>query len=115
MLVEDSEDVRDFVVEILTGDGFAVSTACDGKAAWNLIGSRCFDLVISDMGLPDTDGEELLRNMRINSIETPVLLISGIRKFGKKGGNGYPNCHLIYKPFGINEIKQAVSSLLNKK
>ncbi len=113
LLVEDSDEVRDFVSEILIGDGFEVSTACDGRGAWSLINSRHFDLVISDMGLPDMDGEELIRSMRKNSIGTPVLLISGVKIYeGKKGG--FPRSQLIYKPFEVNEIKKAVFDLLNQ-
>lgn len=115
LLVEDSDDVREFIVEILTGDGFAVSTARDGNAALNLINSRRFDLVICDIGLPDTDGEKLLKNMRTNSIDTPVLLISGIRMIEKKNADDHRDYNFIYKPFEINEIKEAISGLLNRK
>ncbi|UCC78319.1 MAG: response regulator [Candidatus Zixiibacteriota bacterium] len=113
LLVEDSDDVRDFVSEILTGEGFSVSTARNGLSAWSLISSRYFDLVISDMGLPDMDGEELLRNMRRNSIGTPVLLISGVR-INEAKESGFPDSQLIYKPFEVNEIKKAIFDLLNQ-
>jgi DNA-binding response OmpR family regulator len=112
LLVEDSEEVRDFVSEILAKDGFEVSTACDGLGAWSLINSRHFDLVISDMGLPDMDGEELLRSMREKSIDVPVLLISGIRNVRKE--DIFPHSQLIYKPFEVNEIKKAIFDLLDQ-
>lgn len=115
LLVEDSIEVRDVVAEILTRDGYAVSTTCDGLSAWKMISSQHFDLVISDMGLPGMDGRELLRNMRKNSIKTPVLLTSGVRISENISCGDMADCRLIYKPFEINEIKNFIFDLLNKK
>ncbi len=115
LLVEDSVEVRDVVAEILTRDGYSVSITSDGLSAWKMISSQYFDLVISDMGLPGMDGKELLRNMRKNSIKTPVLLTSGVRIKEKIGCGTVSDCRLIYKPFEINEIKNAIFDLLKKK
>ena len=115
LLVEDSIEVRDLVAGILTHNGYTVSISCDGFNAWEMMTSNYFDLVISDLGLPGLDGKELLKNMRKNSIETPVLLISGVKIGENSDLDVISNCRLIHKPFEINEIKNAVSSLLNKK
>lgn len=115
LLVEDYVEVGDVVAEILARNGYAVSKTCDGLSAWEMISSQHFDLVISDLGLPGLDGRELLKNMRKNSIKTPVLLTSGVRISEKFGCGDMSSCRLIYKPFEINEIKNAIFDLLNKK
>lgn len=112
LLVEDSVEVREILAEILAQEHFAVVSAGDGLRAWELIKSRSFDLVISDLGLPGIDGGELLRKMRENSISTPVLLTCGVKakKITERGV--FHHYSLIYKPFEINEIKTAIYDLL---
>jgi len=116
LLVEDDDEVRNIVAEILTQNGFTVTSACDGLSAWDMLNSESFDLVITDMGLPGMNGEELLINMRKSSIGTPVILISAV-KF-KKGHPSYDDLsgyRLIHKPFEINEMKKIILDLLNEK
>jgi DNA-binding response OmpR family regulator len=115
LLVEDSIEVREVIVEILLCNGFKVKSTSDGISAWEMITSRRFDLIIADMGLPGMDGGELLKNMRKNSIPTPVLLVSGVKMNKNIQHRGLSNYAVIYKPFDVNEIKKALFGLLNKK
>ena len=115
LLVEDSVEVKDVIVEILLRNGFEVKSTCDGISAWEMITSQQFDLIIADLGLPGIDGQELLRNMRKNSIPTPVLLISGIKMDRNVQCCDLSNYALICKPFEIKEIKKAIFGLLNGK
>ena len=116
LLVEDSGEVRDVVVEILTREGFKVKSADDGLAAWKMLNSESFDLIISDMDVPGMDGERLLANLRKKSVETPVLLTSGVSTAKVVlGKSDFPGYRLLHKPFEINEMKKAIAELIDEK
>lgn len=116
LLIEDSLEVRDVVSEILFCYGYDVIVAENGQEAWEKVNTRAIDLVITDMGLPDMDGEEFYRKMRRNSIKTPVLFTTGVdmNKSHIKWDD-FSNYRLLLKPFNISEIKTAISELLENK
>jgi len=81
MVVEDHEDTREAIVEILLDDGFAVVTAGDGTQALDQMrtGVRP-SLILLDVALPVMNGIEFLRARRVRpfAARTPVLLLSGM-------------------------------------
>jgi PAS domain S-box-containing protein len=64
LLVEDHEDTRQVFQMILKQKGHSVETAASGEAALALAGSQAFDIVISDLGLPDLSGTDLMSILR---------------------------------------------------
>lgn len=62
------------------------------------------------------NGAELITKMRKNSIETPVLMTSGVNSIEKYGAGGaLPGCRLLCKPFEIKEISKAIRDLTAEK
>ena len=78
LLVDDDEDLRDALSEqlVMTED-FDVFEAGDGHGAMERVKEALFDLVILDVGLPDTDGRELCRLMRKQGVKSPILMLTG--------------------------------------
>lgn len=78
LLVDDDEDLREALAEqlILTED-FEVFEAEDGTSAIGRIKEQHYDLIILDVGLPDTDGRELCKLMRKQGVKSPVLMLTG--------------------------------------
>ena len=64
LLVEDHEPTRNALKRLLTARNFAVSAADTVAAAWALVGQSKFDLLVSDIGLPDGDGYLLMRELQ---------------------------------------------------
>jgi len=64
LLVEDHEDTRQIFPMILKQKGHFVETAATGEEALALAGSHVFDIVISDLGLPDLSGTDLMSTLR---------------------------------------------------
>lgn len=113
LLVEDSRDVRNVVAEIVSLLGYDVTLASDGVEAWKKLSEGRYDLVITDMGLPQMGGEDLIRKMRIEDINLPVILIAGVdAKTGKRKLEELPNCSFIQKPFKIEELKSIITESL---
>jgi DNA-binding response OmpR family regulator len=78
LLVDDDEDLREALSEqlVMTED-FDVFEAGTGAEGMERIKEGIYDLVILDVGLPDTDGRELCRRMRKQGVKCPVLMLTG--------------------------------------
>ena len=78
LLVDDDDDLREALSEqlVMTED-FDVFEAADGHDAMVKTKEGLYDLVILDVGLPDTDGRELCRLMRKQGVKCPVLMLTG--------------------------------------
>ncbi|WP_127903783.1 response regulator transcription factor [Solirhodobacter olei] len=78
LLVDDEEDLREALSEqlVMTED-FDVFEAGDGHGAMDRLKGGHYDLIILDVGLPDTDGRELCRRMRKQGVKCPVLMLTG--------------------------------------
>lgn len=78
LLVDDDEDLREALGEQLVAtEEFDVFEAPDGAGAMQRVREGLFDLVILDVGLPDTDGRELCRRMRKQGVKCPILMLTG--------------------------------------
>ena len=78
LLVDDDEDLREALGEqLLITDDFDVEEAENGVDGLTRAKHTNFDLIILDVGLPDTDGRELCRVMRKQNIKAPILMLTG--------------------------------------
>ncbi|HWR57911.1 MAG TPA: NAD(P)H-dependent oxidoreductase subunit E [Thermodesulfovibrionales bacterium] len=77
LVVDDEPVVLKSCERILSPEGYVVDTASNGKEAIGKIGKSGFDLVITDIKMPDMDGLELLRWIRNSKPETGVVVITG--------------------------------------
>lgn len=111
LLVEDHGVTAQMIRMILSEKGHTVTTAGDVSSALNLAGQRDFDLVLSDLGLPDGSGYDLLRELRNRGHGYPSIALSGygqeedIRKSAEAGFT----CHLT-KPASRDAIYDAVAA-----
>lgn len=78
LLVDDDDDLREALGEqlIATGD-FDVFEAGTGAEAMSRADEGHYDLVILDVGLPDTDGRDLCRTMRGANVRSPIIMLTG--------------------------------------
>lgn len=76
LLVEDSKDNRDLISLYLTKAGYQMTEVGDGVEALLKLGTEAFDLVISDIDMPNLDGFKLIEMLNQKGINTPVLFIT---------------------------------------
>jgi len=76
LVVDDEPHLLEIFSEWLEAEGFAVRTAHDGRHAAALLDAMSFDVVLTDIQMPDTDGLQLLRKVRQRHLDLPVLLIT---------------------------------------
>ncbi len=77
LIVDDLEDVRWILSNIVTKNGMRVIEAADGEAALKIIRDSPPDLVLLDVGLPDIDGFEVLKRLKAIDRSIPVIMITG--------------------------------------
>lgn len=78
LLVDDDDDLREALGEqLLMTEDFDVFDADDGASAMVKAKEGLYDLMILDVGLPDTDGRELCRLMRKQGVKCPILMLTG--------------------------------------
>jgi CheY-like chemotaxis protein len=113
-VVENHQDTLDAIRMFLEAQGHTVHAATDMTSALKNAPSAKFDVLISDIGLPDGDGWELLRRL---SAEMPVKAIAmsgyGMRADLEKSRAAGFEAHII-KPFGPADLEQAVNKVLGK-
>jgi DNA-binding response OmpR family regulator len=114
LVVDDDDDIRLLLDELLRGAGFAVDTAQDGRAALRVFHENPCDLIILDLSMPELDGFETLERLRDLS-DVPVILLTArsgeidkVRGF-RAGADDY-----VVKPFGRQELLARIEALLRR-
>lgn len=116
LLVEDEPKTLQSVKKGLEEFGYDVEVAIDGSTAKKLALTKPYSLIITDLLLPELDGRELCRAIRIANIETPILMLTAlgstedIVKGFEIGADDY-----LTKPFAFQEFIARVKSLLKRK
>lgn len=77
LLVEDDKDSQALIRRFLEGGGYEVTVADDGIDALMQLGRSQFDLILSDLNMPNLGGFKLLETMKQKKLETPIALLTG--------------------------------------
>ena len=112
LLVEDEKNICDFISTSLSAQDYRISTAHTGKEALPIITSQCPDLILLDLGLPDMDGMEIIRQVRTWS-SVPIIVLSARTQEQEKvraldlGADDY-----LTKPIGSSELLARIRTAL---
>ena len=104
LVIEDEQPIRRFLKAALSSEGYRVIEATTGEEGLRVASSQPPDLVILDLGLPDLDGQEVLRRLR-EWLQAPFIILSARDQETQKiealdqGADDY-----VTKPFGIGEL-----------
>lgn len=118
LVIDDDASVREVVREMLELEGHEVTIAENGSEAIALLAGRRFDLVVTDLIMPEKEGIETITEIRRTDSRTPIIAISG-------GGRLGPGDYLetaryigadatLAKPFTRQELLTTVESLLSR-
>ena len=115
LVVDDEENMVHFLTKLLRAEGFEVEGVRTGEAALDRLRAGPFELVLTDLKLPDTDGIEILKAVRELHPETVVVLITAYGTIEsaieamRAGAYDY-----VTKPFRASEILQVVEKALER-
>jgi DNA-binding NarL/FixJ family response regulator len=116
LIVDDEPAVLHACERALSRYGFAVHTAPGAAEAFALLGARNFDLLLTDIKMPDIDGLELLRRARQLDPQLVMVVLTGHGTLDlaiesiKQGVSGF-----VVKPFTLRELREAVADAMAKR
>lgn len=115
LLVEDEPKVADFVCSGLSSRGFEVTHARNGKRALEAARSEAFAAIVLDIMLPIVDGLTVLKHLRSEGNQTPVILLTARNELGDRieglslGADDY-----LAKPFYVEELAARLQALIRR-
>ena len=105
LVVDDEPPILRFLRASLQSQGYIVSTAANARTALDMVRRHTADLVVLDLGLPDMDGLDVVRQIRDGGETLPIIILSSRDNESAKvkafdlGADDY-----VTKPFGIDEL-----------
>jgi CheY-like chemotaxis protein len=115
LVVDDHEQIRESISEILEIQGYEVKTAINGKDAMDQIGGFQPDLIVTDILMPDMDGYELMMKKWTDQqiYEVPIIVVSAmVSKYDIAAGKALGAKKYITKPFKAQELIEAVTEFV---
>lgn len=114
LVVEDDAAIRDMIAAILGAEGLTVDTAADGRAMADALEATAYDLLLLDLGLPDSDGLDLARSLRERSRMGIVIVSSRDAPDDRATGLEIGADDYVTKPFFPREFLARVKNVLER-
>ncbi len=115
LVVDDNKELREILGEFLKGEGHDVEGAADGREALEKHSENPFDLIVTDLNMPEVSGMELIRTVRKENPDTEFVIITGYASMDtaveavRIGAFDY-----IVKPFRMEELQVVVKNARDK-
>ena len=115
LIAEDDAELRQLFSRVLTKNGYNVKGVSNGREALDCMENDFFDLIISDIMMPEVDGYEFVRLLRECNDKTPVLMITAKDAFDdmRQGFDSGTDDYMV-KPVNVNEMVLRVGALLRR-
>jgi DNA-binding NtrC family response regulator len=116
LLVDDDEDMRSLLADVLTDEGYEVIQAANGAEALVLLHREAFAAILLDKRMPGLSGMDLLPGLRVICPQTPVIVITAFgdahtaAEGAEKGAFG-----LLFKPFRMDELRALLDHALARQ
>lgn len=104
LLAEDDKVMREYLARALERSGYAVTAVDRGTAALPLIEAERFDLLLTDIVMPEMDGIELAQKASEIAPEMRVMFITGFAAVTLRAGKQVPDARVLSKPFHLRDL-----------
>ena len=111
LLAEDDQVMREYLTRALERSGYAVTAVDRGTAALPLLETEHFDLLLTDIVMPEMDGIELAQRAGELASDMKVMFITGFAAVTLKAGKAMPNARVLSKPFHLRDLVLEVDRL----
>jgi GAF domain-containing protein/CheY-like chemotaxis protein len=116
LIIEDEKNIREVLDEALSAEGYEVTCAATGKEGIELFKKKKFDLVITDLGIPNISGWEVADQIKSINSSTPVILSTGWGvKFDPAKMKSQNVNQIIKKPFNLEQVLDVILDLVGKE
>ncbi len=116
LILDDEASIRELLGRFLTTSGYQVTSVATASAALKTIRSKSPDLVITDLQLEESDGLAMIKQLKTESPDTPVILLTGVlfdHQVVEKVLSKSVDCYL-EKTASLSKIGETVKSLLTR-
>ncbi len=113
LLAEDDTVMREYLARALERSGYAVTAVDRGTAALPLIETERFDLLLTDIVMPEMDGIELAQKAQEIAPGMRVMFITGFAAVTLKAGSAMPQARVLSKPFHLRDLVLEVDRLFD--
>jgi two-component system, cell cycle response regulator CpdR len=111
LLAEDDQVMREYLTRALERSGYLVTAVDRGTAALPLLESEPFDLLLTDIVMPEMDGIELAQRAGQLLPDLRVMFITGFAAVTLKAGKAVPHARVLSKPFHLRDLVLEVDRL----
>src|SRR5688572_8735797 len=111
LLAEDDDSMREYLARALERVGYSVTAVDRGTAALPLLEAESFDLLLTDIVMPEMDGIELAQRAGTIAPAMRVMFITGFAAVALKMGGTPPNAKVLSKPFHLRDLVLEVDRL----
>ena len=115
LLAEDEQAMREYLARALERSGYDVVAVDRGTEAAPLLEHQHFDLLLTDIVMPEMDGIELARHCGKVSPRTEVMFITGFSGVALRAGQSVPQAKVLSKPFHLKDLVLEVERLFAKE
>jgi CheY-like chemotaxis protein len=117
LLVEDDKLTRTILGQFLRANGYEVELAADGAQALSLLKENTFDLVVSDVVMPNGNGWDLSDHINSISPETPILLMTAYAavQAHSRQAQSRARPEVILKPLVLTDLLSKIQDILHQK
>ena len=115
LIAEDDADLRQGLIDLLEGEGYAVFSAGDGQKALDCFRLEAPDLVLLDVMMPEMSGYDVCREIRKSDSRTPIIMLTAKgEEIDKVVGLELGADDYVTKPFGLYELRARISAVLRR-
>lgn len=115
LLAEDDQVMRQYLARALERAGYRVNAVDNGLAALPLLQEERFDLLLTDIVMPEMDGIELAQRAGEMAPEMRVMFITGFAAVTLKAGKQVPQARILSKPFHLRDLVAEVDRLFEQQ
>jgi DNA-binding NtrC family response regulator len=113
LIVDDDAVILEMLRSYFSREGFECSVAENGRAAFNILQATSFDLLLTDMVMPEMDGIELTEKAKKLYPYMPVVIMTGYNgSFSEESADEAGVADYIIKPFSLDELEEKVKKAI---
>ena len=115
LIVDDEQDLREVLAEYLKDFGAEVHEAASGNQAWKILEEQHVDIIITDMRMPDGNGQEIIKKIHASQKlkNLPIIILSGYTDYSADELRNLGVSQFISKPVSLKKIKETVEKCLS--
>ena len=109
LVVDDDDSLRSFVAKAIANEGYDVAEAADGETAWDMVQANAYDLLLTDIVMPNMDGVELSTKAICHDPKIKIMFMTGFTGMATELDN---KTTVVAKPFHLKDIVERVKERL---